>query len=78
MRDGLTNTKFLLTLMKRPMCFPPKADKYCLRSSLPNDESSLPPSKRFHRDQEAMSACVVEATTSLVDPVETGVTCTFT
>ena len=30
--------------MERPMCFPPKADKYRLRSSLPSDEAALPPS----------------------------------
>ena len=55
------------------MCFPPKVDKYCLRSSLPSDEGSMPPSKQRHRAQEAMSACVAEATTALVEPVEIGV-----
>ena len=60
------------------MCFPPKADKYRLRSSLPSDEVSLPPSKRRHRAQEAMSACVVEVATALVNLVAIGVTCTFT
>ena len=30
--------------MERPMCLPPKADKYHLRSSLPSDEAALPPS----------------------------------
>ena len=74
MRDGLMNPKFVLTLMERPMCFPPKADKYRLRSSLSSDEAALPPSKRCHRAQEAMSACVVEATTALVEPLATGVT----
>ena len=48
-------------------------DKYRLRSSLPSDEASLPHSKRRHRAQEAMSACV-EAATALVEPVATGVT----
>lgn len=60
--------------MERPMCLPPKADKYRLRSSLPSDEAALPPSKRRHRAQEAMSACVAEAATALVEPVATGVT----
>ena len=43
-----------------------------------SDEVSLPPSKRRHRAQEAMSTCVAKATTALVEPVATGVTCTFT
>ena len=64
MRDGLMNPKFVLTLMERPMCFPPNANKYSLRSSLPNDEVVLPLSKRCHRAQEAMSACVAEASTT--------------
>ena len=64
--------------MERPMCFTPKDDKYHLWSILPSDEVALPPSKQIHRAQEAMSACVAEAATSLVEPVETGVTCTFT
>jgi len=59
--------------MERPTCLPPKADKYRLRSSLPSDEAALPPSKRRHRAQEAMSACVAEAATALVEPVTTGV-----
>ena len=33
-------------------------DKHHFRSSLPSDEASMPPSKRRHRAQEAMSACV--------------------
>ena len=74
MRDGLTNPKFLLTLMERPMCFPPKVDKYHLRSSLLNDEATLPPSKRCHRAQEAMSACVAEVAIALVEPVATSMT----
>ena len=53
---------------------PPKNDKYRLRSSLPSDEAALPPSKRRHRAQEAMSACVAEAATALVVPMATGVT----
>ena len=36
--------------MERCMCFPPKDNKYCLRSSLLSDEASLPPSKRRHQD----------------------------
>jgi len=52
------------------ICF--LADKYRLRSSLPSDEAALPPSKRRHWAQEAMSACV-EAATALVEPMETGV-----
>ena len=31
--------------MERPMCFPPKDDKYRLRSNLLSDESTLCPSK---------------------------------
>ena len=49
------------------------ADKYHLRSSLSSDEAALPPSKRRHWAQEAMSTCV-EAATALVEPVATGVT----
>ena len=49
------------------------ADKYHLRSILSSDEATLPPSKRSHRAQEAMYACV-EAATALVEPVATGVT----
>ena len=49
------------------------ADKYHLRSSLPSDEAALPPSKRRHQSHESMFACV-EAATSLVEPVEIGVT----
>ena len=49
------------------------ADKYHLRSSLSSDEAALPPSKRRHRAQEAMSTCV-EAATALVEPVATDVT----
>ena len=49
------------------------ADKYYLRSILSSDEAALPPSKRRHRAQEAMSTCV-EATIALVEPVATGVT----
>ena len=49
------------------------ADKYHLRSILLSDEASLPPSKRIHQAQEAMSACV-EATTALVELVATSVT----
>ena len=30
------------TFMERPMCLPPKDDKYHLRSSLPSDEAALP------------------------------------
>ena len=54
------------------ICF--LADKYHLGSSLPSDEAALPPSKRRHWAQEAMSACVAEATTALVEPVAIGVT----
>ena len=50
------------------------ADKYCLRSSLSSDEVALPPSKRCHRAQEAMSTCVAEDATALLEPVEIGVT----
>ena len=53
------------------ICF--LTDKYCLRSSLLSDEAALPPSKRRHWAQEAMSACV-EAATALVEPVATSVT----
>lgn len=58
-------------LIERPTCLPPKADKYRLRSSLPSDEAALPPSKRRHRAQEAMSACVAEAATASVEPMTT-------
>ncbi|XP_057820295.2 uncharacterized protein LOC131033169 isoform X2 [Cryptomeria japonica] len=51
-------------VLGKAMCLPPKADKYRLRSSLPGDEAALPPSKRRHRAQEAMSACVAEAATA--------------
>lgn len=60
-------------LMERATCLPPKADKYHLRSSLLSDEAALPPSKRRHRAQEAMSACVAEAATASVEPMTTGV-----
>ena len=56
------------------MCFPPKADKYRLWSSLLSDEVALPPSKQRHQDQEAMYACVAEAVTALVEPVAIDVT----
>jgi len=42
----------------------PKDDKYCLRSILPSDDVSLPPSKRCLRAQEAMSPCVAEDATA--------------
>ena len=45
-----------------------------MRSILPSDEASLPPSKWRQRAQEAMSTCVVDVATALVDPVATGVT----
>ncbi|KAH9323709.1 hypothetical protein KI387_018348 [Taxus chinensis] len=61
-----------LHLLGMATCLPPKADKYRLRSSLQGDEAALPPSKRRHRAQEAMSACVAEAATALMDPVTTG------
>ena len=70
----LTHGKMSSIFMEMPMCLPPNADKYHLRSSLPSDEVALPPSKRHHRAQEAMSACVVEVATASVDPVATGVT----
>ena len=60
--------------MERPMCFLPKADKYHLWSSLPSVEVDLPPSKQRHWAQEAMSTCVAEGATTLVEPVPTGVT----
>ena len=34
----------------------------------------MPPSKRNHQAQEAMSTCAAEAATTLVEPVPTGVT----
>ena len=63
--------------MEMPICFPPKDDKHRLRSIISSDEVSLPPSKRRHEAQEYMSTCLAEAATSLVDPVETGVTFTL-
>ena len=50
------------------------ANKYHLRSSLSSDEAALPPSKRCHQAQEAMSACVAEVANVLFKPVETSVT----
>ena len=41
----LPHGKMSSIFMERPMCLPPKADKYRLRSILPSDEAALPPSK---------------------------------
>ena len=60
--------------MERPMCFPPKDDKYHLWSILSSDEVSLPPSKWRHWAQEAMSGFVAEVANDLLEPVATGVT----
>ena len=38
----LPHGKMSSIFMERPMCLPPKADKYRLRSSLPSDEATLP------------------------------------
>ena len=70
----LPHGKMSKIFMERPMCLPPKADKNRLWSSLPSDEVSLPLSKRRHWDQEAMSACVAEAATALVELEATSVT----
>ena len=43
-KGDLPHGKMSSIFMERPMCLPPKADKYCLRSGLPSDEVSLPPS----------------------------------
>ncbi|CAM6084588.1 unnamed protein product [Calypogeia fissa] len=47
-------------LREKSTILPPKAAKYRIRSSLPDDEAVLPPSKRWHPAFEAASASELE------------------